>query len=69
MTGCRTLTLFATLALSALALLLPSAQAQDRKVPRSGTELKLSFAPVVRRAAPPVVNVYAARTVEVRNPL
>ncbi|MGE3987416.1 DegQ family serine endoprotease [Pseudorhodoplanes sp.] len=68
MTGCRTLTLFATLALSALALL-PPAQAQDRKVPRSAAELKLSFAPVVRRAAPPVVNVYAARTVEVRNPL
>ena len=68
MTGRRFRTLFATLGLTALACV-PSAQAQDRTVPRGGAELKLSFAPVVKRATPAVVNVYAARTVEVRNPL
>ncbi|MGE0752955.1 MAG: Do family serine endopeptidase [Variibacter sp.] len=45
------------------------AQAQDRRVPASGAEMKLSFAPAVRRAAPAVVNVYAAKVVENRNPL
>ena len=61
-------TVLGTLVLTAL-VIAPAAQAQDRTVPRSGTELKLSFAPVVKRATPAVVNVYAARAVEVRNPL
>src|SRR5207302_8595336 len=43
--------------------------AQERRVPASPTELRLSYAPVVQRAAPAVVNVYAAKTVTVRNPL
>src|SRR5207302_7874954 len=43
--------------------------AQERRVPASPTELRLSYAPVVQRAAPAVVNVYAAKTVAVRNPL
>ena len=69
MTDRRSLrTTLGTLALTALTLV-PAAHAQDRVVPRSGTELKLSFAPVVKRATPAVVNVYAARAVEVRNPL
>ena len=69
MTDSRTLrAILATLGLTMVALA-PSAQAQDRIVPRSGAELKLSFAPVVKRATPSVVNVYAARTVENRNPL
>jgi len=42
--------------------------AQDRRVPSSPSELQLSFAPVVKRVAPAVVNVYAARVVENRNP-
>jgi len=58
-----------TLALAAIGLGGVPGHAQDRAVPRSGAELKLSFAPVVKRAAPAVVNVYAARAVEVRNPL
>jgi len=37
-------------------------------VPASAAELQMSFAPVVRRVAPAVVNVYAARVVENRNP-
>ena len=35
----------------------------------SATELRLSFAPVVQRVAPAVVNVYAAKVVQNRNPL
>ncbi len=48
--------------------LLASASAQERVVPGSSAELVLSFAPVVKRVAPAVVNVYAARVVENRNP-
>src|SRR5216117_3141411 len=45
------------------------ASAQDRRVPSSGAELRLSYAPIVQRAQPAVVNVYAAKTVQNRNPL
>lgn len=34
-----------------------------RQVPQSATEVKLSFAPIVKRVAPAVVNVYASRKV------
>jgi Do/DeqQ family serine protease len=44
------------------------ASGQDRRVPTSPAELKLSFAPVVQRVSPSVVNVYAAKVVENRNP-
>jgi Do/DeqQ family serine protease len=37
------------------------ASAQERKLPASAAEMRLSFAPAVRRAAPAVVNVYAAK--------
>jgi Do/DeqQ family serine protease len=47
-----------------LALLVGPAAAQD--VPESRAEITLSFAPVVKRAAPAVVNVYAQRTVRQR---
>ena len=57
------------LVLLALLPLVPDASAQDRRVPTSPTELRLSYAPVVQRAAPAVVNVYAARTVANRNPM
>jgi len=46
-----------------------NASAQERRVPGSPNELRLSYAPVVQRVAPTVVNVYAAKTVSVRNPL
>ncbi|AMA58772.1 DegQ family serine endoprotease [Bradyrhizobium sp. CCGE-LA001] len=46
----------------------PSA-AQDRRVPASPTELRLSYAPIVQRVQPAVVNVYAAKVVQNRNPL
>src|ERR1043165_841150 len=45
------------------------ATAQDRRVPASPAELKLSYAPIVQRVQPAVVNVYAAKTVQNRNPL
>jgi Do/DeqQ family serine protease len=51
------------------AALAPAALAQDRRLPQSAAEMKLSFSPVVRRVSPAVVNVYAARVVENRNPL
>jgi Do/DeqQ family serine protease len=44
------------------------ALAQDRRVPSSPAELKMSYAPIVQRVQPAVVNVYAAKTVQVRNP-
>jgi Do/DeqQ family serine protease len=43
--------------------------AQERRVPASAAELRLSYAPVVQRVSPAVVNVYAAKTVQNRNPL
>ena len=51
----------------AMACLVP-APAQERRVPNAA-ELRLSYAPVVQRVAPAVVNVYAAKTVQSRNPL
>ncbi|WP_407061650.1 DegQ family serine endoprotease [Aureimonas sp. SK2] len=38
------------------------------RVPASEAEVKLSFAPLVKKSAPAVVNVYAARNVPVRTP-
>ncbi|MCA6123623.1 DegQ family serine endoprotease [Bradyrhizobium sp. WSM 1704] len=56
--------------LSALALIgcLRQAEAQDRRVPSSQAELQLSYAPIVQRVQPAVVNVYAAKMVQNRNP-
>ncbi|MEH6950886.1 DegQ family serine endoprotease [Nitrobacter sp. NHB1] len=46
-----------------------SSAAQDRRVPASQAELRLSYAPIVQRVAPAVVNVYAAKVIQRRNPL
>ena len=59
------------LAVGLFGLLAPGASAQnavDRQVPTSMGQLQLSFAPIVKRVAPAVVNVYAAHVVENRNP-
>jgi len=56
-------------ALCAIVLSLSPASAQNRQVPTSSTELRLSYAPIVQRVQPAVVNVYAAKTVQNRNPL
>ena len=46
-----------------LAALAGVADAQERAVPQSAAQVQLSFAPVVSKVAPAVVNVYARRTV------
>jgi len=50
------------------AALATPALAQDRRVPSSAAELRLSYAPIVQRVQPAVVNVYAAKIVQNRNP-
>jgi len=53
--------------LVSLAAMAP-AMSQDRRVPTSAAELRLSYAPIVQRVQPAVVNVYAAKVLP-RNPL
>ncbi len=61
----------ATLASVSLAsvFLAPATLAQELRVPGSDAEVKLSFAPVVARSAPAVVNVYALKARRTNNPL
>src|SRR5689334_8202155 len=40
----------------------------ERRVPFGRSEMQLSFAPLVKEAAPAVVNVYASQQVRVRSP-
>ncbi len=56
----------ALLAFSLIALLSPLAAPAETRLPESAAEISLSFAPVVRSAAPAVVNIYATRVVEQR---
>ena len=49
--------------MAVLALLTGGAEAQQRAVPQSAAQVQLSFAPVVSKSAPAVVNVYSRRTV------
>ena len=44
-------------------------RSQERRVPASSAEIRLSYAPIVQRVQPAVVNVYAAKMVQNRNPL
>ena len=53
---------------SLVAIAAGNAAAQDRRVPQTG-ELRLSYAPIVQHVAPAVVNVYAAKSAQARNPL
>jgi Do/DeqQ family serine protease len=53
---------------AALAIAAPG-EAQTRRTPASQADVRLSYAPVVQRVVPGVVNVYAAKVVAVRNPL
>jgi serine protease Do len=59
-------TLFALLL--AAACLAPPAQAQTRAVPESREAVKFSYAPIVKRVAPAVVNVYSRRVVRQQPP-
>ena len=45
-----------------------SASAQERQVPNSLNQPQLSYAPIVQRVVPAVVNVYATHVVENQNP-
>jgi Do/DeqQ family serine protease len=62
----RILALGALLAMSAPAVMGP-AFAQQRAVPTQ-SQLQFSYAPVVKKVAPAVVNVYAAKVVRTQNP-
>jgi Do/DeqQ family serine protease len=62
------MTLFLRTVAAASLGLVAIAGAQERRVPGSTAELLLSYAPVAQRVAPAVVNVYAAKLVENRNP-
>ncbi|MGF1658946.1 MAG: trypsin-like peptidase domain-containing protein [Rubrimonas sp.] len=54
------------LGLALAPLLAPPLGAQTRVAPRDATEIQLSFAPVVKRAAPAVVNIYTRKLVRDR---
>ncbi|MGX9356498.1 trypsin-like peptidase domain-containing protein [Roseobacteraceae bacterium S113] len=49
-----------------LALLVQTPLLAQSRVPTSAAEIQLSFAPLVKQAAPAVVNIYARRVVEAR---
>jgi Do/DeqQ family serine protease len=51
------------LLVAASAVTVQSAQAQQRAVPASTGDVRLSYAPVARQVSPAVVNVYASRVV------
>lgn len=44
-----------------------SPEAVERVVPENNGQVKLSFAPVVKKTAPAVVNIYTSKTVQVSN--
>jgi len=56
------------LALIVLLLVAGPPAAAEMQVPQTRAEVRTGFVPVVRRAAPAVVNIYARRVVAVRSP-
>lgn len=65
----RTLNRLRSLAAGVLGLVvLAVASAPADEVPRSREQIRLSFAPVVREAAPAVVNVYTRSAAAVASP-
>jgi Do/DeqQ family serine protease len=44
----------------------PSAPAQEATIPESAEQIRLSFAPIVKKVAPAVVNIYTRRVVQTR---
>ena len=53
--------------LTALFVAVAALASAETKVPQSQVEISLGFAPLVKQAAPAVVNIYAKRVVEVRD--
>ncbi|KID12591.1 trypsin-like peptidase domain-containing protein [Ponticoccus alexandrii] len=51
-----------------LLVLLALPAAAETRVPQSQAEVQLSFVPLVKEAAPAVVNIYASRVVQTRSP-
>jgi Do/DeqQ family serine protease len=64
----RLLSLLTALTL-ATAMVATAVTAQDRRVPATQAEARLSYAPIVKRVAPAVVTISAARVVANSNPL
>ncbi|HZD89156.1 MAG TPA: Do family serine endopeptidase [Pseudolabrys sp.] len=62
-------TVFTLLGLLALPGAGPAAAESPLRIVPSQQQLQLSYAPVVKKVAPAVVNVYAAKVVQNRNPL
>jgi Do/DeqQ family serine protease len=61
---------FSGLALALVLVASPAAAEEPRKIPQTKAEVNLSFAPLVKKAAPAVVNVYAQRVErQARNPI
>ena len=56
--------LFATFPLLLALCFCTAATAAGKAVPESQAQIQLSFAPLVKRAAPAVVNIYTRRVVE-----
>jgi S1-C subfamily serine protease len=70
MVGLTRIALATWLAVTALALTDARTNAQQRVVPPSRAAVQWSYAPIVQKVAPAVVNVYASRTEKLaRNPL
>src|SRR5881397_2295291 len=65
----KSLVAITLLGVVALAGAVDRAAAQDRRVPASAADVRLSYAPIVQRVTPAVVNVYAAKVIQNRNPL
>ena len=63
----RLATRIAGTVLVVLCIAVPAVAQEQRVVPQTRTELQLSFAPLVRKTANAVVNVYAERVVERRS--
>ena len=68
MTLLRSLALLSLSAFVAVPALAQNALTQDRRVPTSQAELQLSYAPIVQRVQPAVVNVFATKMVQNHNP-
>src|SRR5690606_29824770 len=54
--------------LSAVLMAMPAAAQQQRAVPQSPAEVQLSYAPLVKKVTPAVVNVYASRVIAQQRP-
>lgn len=55
------------LVLTSLTLMAPTVALAETRVPGSQTEISLGFAPLVKQAAPAVVNIYAKRVVQTQS--